>query len=129
MITSLLASSLLYRGISNYATKQSTVTGGLKYCLLFSYWVVLPCIALSFIGLSYIGLCCAVLSFNVVFLCGVVWCGVVWCGVVWCIVLCRISLFFTHFLLCIVSYVMSLIYINSTERTNCIVRTIGIGVI
>ena len=64
-------------------------------------------------------------------LCGAVFqcCVLVWRGVVWCIVLCRISLFFTHFLLCIVSYVMSLCYINSTERTNCIVRTIGIGVI
>ena len=119
MITLHLASSLLYRGISNYATKQSTVTGGLRHCIFFTYCVVLPCIVLPFIGLSYIGLCGALFQS----------CVLVWCGVVWCIVLCRILLFFTHFRLCIVSYVMSLCYINSPERTNQIVRTTGIEVI
>ena len=111
MITSLLASSLLYRGISNYATKQSTVTGGLKYCLLFSYWVVLPCIALSFIGLSYIGLCCAVLSFNVVF-----WCGVVWCGVLCCVE----SHYFSHTFFC-ASYHMSCLSVTLIQLNELIV--------
>ena len=97
MITLHLASSLLYRGISNYATKQSTVTGGLRHCIFFTYCVVLPCIVLPFIGLSYIGLCGALFQS-----CVLVWCGVVWCGVLCCVE----SYYFSHTFVC-ASYHMS----------------------